>query len=215
MSSDYLAYRKASQKLIRDQVVATYADKDVLDSAGRYLGLLHDKVMVLGDENDAPALFDFAVFESRIEGETLLQHFRARTAGLTAMEEEILDVCDAAFCSLFQVASTAPGQGTLVIQDLLDMRGDILLSDIGTSATAQPGMLFFARILTFARFSMTSGVGFPFEGKQRGPLLKGYKLLCRKKITSGSPSARRFAAFFMLHQTMGVEMRYGDVAGGR
>jgi hypothetical protein len=215
MSTDYRAYRKASQKFIEDKILETCVDRDLILTAARHLGLLQDNMLVLDHEDDLAVIMDFAVFECRIEGETVFDRYRSQAKKITAMEEEILAACDNAFSSLFQLHATAPAEGTLVMQDLLDMRGEVILTDLASSATSVPGLLFFARILPFPQFNMTSGVTFAFQGDRRNALLKNFKLLRRNKRMTGSPSARRFAAFFALHRSMGVEMRYEDLATRR
>jgi hypothetical protein len=113
-------------------------------------------MLVLDHEDDLAVIMDFAVFECRIEGETVFDRYRSQAKKITAMEEEILAACDNAFSSLFQLHATAPAEGTLVMQDLLDMRGEVILTDLASSATSVPGLLFFARILPFPQFNMTS-----------------------------------------------------------
>jgi hypothetical protein len=42
MSTDYRAYRKASQKFIEDKILETCVDRDLILTAARHLGLLQD-----------------------------------------------------------------------------------------------------------------------------------------------------------------------------
>ncbi len=126
---------------------------------------------------------------------------------LDEMEKEILDALLLSYTSLFKVASIFSAENTILLNDILNKKDNIKLTDIALSKTALPGLLMFIRLVPFKDFNITTGICFAFPGGTEEHLLKRYKKLS-KKIKSASESIKRFVIFFRLNKTYGIEVRF-------
>lgn len=131
--------------------------------------------------------------------------YREKVGGESEAEKDILAALLSSYTSLFKITSI--NKSTLLLEDILNKKGDIPLMDIALSKTAAPGMLLFTRLIPFEDFNMTSGAGFVFPAGLEEYLLRRYKKLS-KKVESGNESVKRFVAFYKLSKSSGLEVKY-------
>ncbi|MDO8691653.1 MAG: hypothetical protein Q7R39_16890 [Dehalococcoidia bacterium] len=204
---EYRAFRKASSELGK-KVIKTALDGEAMDQGGKQLGVVHDKVLVFDDQTGPGVLADFTLFDCRVNGKNAFESYREMAGRENEAEEAILDGFLASHTSLFRIASIAPGEATLILQDLLSHATNLKLVDVALSETASPGWLVFTRLVPFTEgLNMTSGIAFVFPGHLEAYLLRQYKKLARN-VRSDSEAARRFVAFYELHKKNGLPIRY-------
>lgn len=109
---------------------------------------------------------------------------------------------DASEHSLYKIIKVDTEKSLIVVKDLLNDKDNINLIDVSLSKSVNEDLLVYTRLLNFAEFSITSGLGFIFSSNHKDFLMKRSRKLM-KKIKSDSDSIRRFIAFFMLNRTDG------------
>src|SRR5437588_509053 len=73
--SSYLRWRKIAMAL--NQRLAETIGKDVLDEAGRKLGILQGKTLVLGSEDELVILMDYCIYDIYRRGRNAVQRMLA------------------------------------------------------------------------------------------------------------------------------------------
>ncbi|HZS92287.1 MAG TPA: hypothetical protein VFE42_32975, partial [Chloroflexota bacterium] len=125
----------------------------------------------------------------------------------TQLERELLDALRTATTSLFRVLKLSGPDGTLLLEDLLEHKEPIDLTDVGFSRSAQPGFLLFVRLIALPTLTMTSGAGFVFPAELERDLLRRYTKLIKKRGPE-SLAIRRFVAFFGWNRMSGIEVLF-------
>lgn len=150
---------------------------------------------------------DFFLNEYQVGTKNYVEIYKEKVGGQNEIEKEILDALLSSYTSLFKILSTSQAENTLLLNDILNNKSDIKLTDINFSKTATPGFLLFTRLVPFKDFNATSGVSFAFPGDLEEKILRKYKKL-REKVKSDSHSIKRYVSFFKLSRTEGLEVGY-------
>jgi len=202
----YKEYRKISKEL-NNKIIDKCLDPDVFKKSARLLGAAQGDILVLDTEDEMNVLMDFALREYRVNKQTTVEIYREKVGGENEIEKEILDAFISSYTSLFKITSISKAEKSLILEDMLDKKDDIKIIDRSLSKSAEPGVLVFIRIVPFKDFNMSAGIMFAFYGELEKDLLKKYKTLSRK-VKSDSESVKRFASFYKLSKTDGIEVRY-------
>jgi hypothetical protein len=202
----YQAYRKAAKEL-NHQLMDALVERPVLMRAARALDIARGNTFVFESEAEMNVLMDYALYEYRRHGQSLVQRYREQTTSLSPMQRELLAGMCQAYTSLFRITEVQAAESTLVLADRLQQREDIPLIDILFSRTVEPDMLLFTRVIPLPMMNMTAGIAFVFPGDSEASLLRRYKRLS-KRVKADTESARRLVAFFQLNRTEGIEVAF-------
>jgi len=202
----YKEYRKISKEL-NHKIMDKCLDPDVFKKSARLLGAARGDILVLDNEDEMSILMDFALREYRVNKQTTVEIYQKKIGGENEIEKEILDAFISSYTSLFKIISISKAEKSLILEDMLNKKDDIKIIDRSLSKSAEPGVLVFIRIVPVKDFNMSAGIMFAFYGELEKALLKKYKTLS-KKVKSDSESVKRFAAFYKLSKTDGIEVRY-------
>jgi hypothetical protein len=202
----YQAYRKAAKEL-NQQLMDALVERSVLMRAARALDVARGNTFVFESEAEMNVLMDYALYEHRRYGQSLVQRYREQTTSLSPMQRALLDGMCQAYTSLFRIAEVQAAESTLVLADRLQQREDIPLIDIMFSRTVEPDMLLFTRVIPLPMMNMTAGIAFVFPGDSEASLLRRYKRLS-KRVKADTEAARRLVAFFQLNRTAGIEVAF-------
>jgi hypothetical protein len=202
----YKKYRKKEQS-ISSQLVETCLDGRVFMDATRLLGVRKGQEVMLDDEDELPAVMDFALHDCRLDGKTAVEIYEDEVEGKDEIEREILAGMRRSYTSLFRIESVRRASRILVLTDLLTEREPVEMIDVNLSDTAVPGLLIFLRLVPLTDFNMSAGFGFIFPAERETYLLRQHKVIMRK-VKSEDTAVQRFVAFFKLNQRVGLEMRY-------
>lgn len=133
--------------------------RDELERAAKDLGMLSPEGVVVFDaETDIGLLMDYALFEIKRHGESIVRHFMRKNLPVDEEQRLIYRSIENAFVSVFHVEAIE--SGVLFLRDLVVPERKPLLTDFGLASTASPGIILYTRLLPFPRFAMTSGWGF-------------------------------------------------------
>jgi len=202
----YKEYRKISKEL-NHKIMDKCLDPDVFKKSARLLGAARGDILVLDNEDEMSILMDFALREYRVNKQTTVEIYQKKIGGENEIEKEILDAFISSYTSLFKIISISKAEKSLILEDMLNKKDDIKIIDRSLSKSAELGVLVFIRIVPVKDFNMSAGIMFAFYGELEKALLKKYKTLS-KKVKSDSESVKRFAAFYKLSKTDGIEVRY-------
>jgi hypothetical protein len=202
----YQAYRTAAKEL-NQQIMGALVDRAVLMRAARALDIARGDTFVFENEAEMNVLMDYALYEYRVNGQSLVQVYREQTTLLTPLQRELLDAMCQSYLSLFRMADIVTADHTIMLVDELDHRPEIPLVDIMFSRTAEPGMLLFTRVVPLAGMNMTAGIAFVFPGDLKASLERRYKRRS-KRVKAPTESARRLVAFFQLNRAAGIEVLF-------
>jgi hypothetical protein len=148
--------RSLQEKLSR---VRTRED---LRAGARHLGI--QNTFMFGSTSDMTLLFDYVHYSHRPRGFNLGElYLRTHGDRLDDFARSLLARMSAAVYTIFTVESIA-ADSVLAIQDRLLERPFQLL-DRGLSRTAEAGMTLACHLLVFDDFTLTTGAGFPVDGR--------------------------------------------------
>jgi hypothetical protein len=202
----YHAYRTAA-KALNQQIMDALVDRAALMRAARALDIARGDTFVFESEAEMNVLMDYALYESRVHGQSLVQGYREQTALLSPTQRALLDAMCESYTSLFRMADIVRADHTIMLVDALGQRPETPLVDIMFSRTAEPGMLLFTRVVPLAEMNMTAGIAFVFPGDLQASLVQRYKRVSRR-VKAPTESARRLVAFFHLNRTAGIEVTF-------
>jgi hypothetical protein len=206
----YMQYRQA-QRQLNGKVLQT-CPKETMLGAAQALGILEKKnedfLVVLGKEDDADVVGDFANVEYRGDsGKTVIEIYREQIGTRDEMEKEILEAMICSQTSLFRITDVIRDEKLVVLEDILNKKDGIRLIDRGLGETAKPKWLIFLRLLRFKAFAMSSGFSFVFHPDHE-PYLRRKCMKTSRNLSPRRESLRRFLIFFKLNQELGEEIRY-------
>jgi hypothetical protein len=202
----YKTYRKIGMEL-NSKIIKSCLNRDVIMESARLLGITCGDILVLDDEEKIDVLMDFALNEYTVNNKNLVESYQEKIGWQNEIEKEIMDALLSSYTSLFEVVSVSEAEKTLLLDDILNKKSNIKLTDINFSETAISGTILFTRLISFKDFNMTSGVSFVFPGDLKAHLIREYKQL-NTKIKSDSESIKRFISFFILNKIDSIEAAY-------
>ncbi|MBU2443944.1 MAG: hypothetical protein KJ666_00015 [Bacteroidetes bacterium] len=202
----YKTYRKFGREL-NHKIIDSCLDHEVFMRSARLLGIVHRDALVFDSKDETSILMDFALNEYRVNNMNTIEIYHEKIGGQNEIERDILNALLSSYTSLFKITSISEPENTLLLNDILNKKDNIMLTDIALSKTAIPGFLLFIRLVQLKDFNTTSGVSFVFPGNLENYLLMRYKKLS-KKVKSDSDSIKRFISFFRLNKTDGIKVRY-------
>ena len=172
------------------------------------------RALVLGDESEQNAYFDFWMHEYRVDGKSLAESVDPTLEPFTPLEKEIIQAHRQSRTSLFEAVTVYRAERQVGLRDLLEPeRGEIRLTDFGMSDTlnrVRARLVLFTRLVTVRQITMTGGFSFSFEPTRAPGMLQAYRQKM-KKVPAAQLSEQRFIFFFQKHRQMGIEQRYQDV----
>jgi hypothetical protein len=157
------AYRQFRQIGLRlNQALTRSLGKEVIETAGRRLGMLHDGTLVFDSEEETAVLMDYAIYNVQSAGRNAVQKYLAHSPPPPGSDEMVLlKAALKAYYALFEVIDLEPGIG-VTVQDLL--RGETgFMADIGFSGTARRGAVLATRVIPLDEqgFMMSGGAALP------------------------------------------------------
>lgn len=154
---------------------------------------------------------DFATYEYRVNGKSLLEQLDPVAAVLDAAEAEFLEAVRRAHTSFFQIEAVAPDRPQLRLRDLLAPdQPDAWVTDIGLSDSLRDAGLklaIFCRLITVRDITMTSGFSFIFPAERSPGILQAYRQKT-KRVPSDQLAEARFVFFYRKHRQCGIEQTY-------
>lgn len=200
----YKTYREVGMEL-NYKIVTSCLKREALMKSARLLGIARGDTLIFDSDEEMSILMDFALNEYRKDNKNTIEIYREKTGWQNETEKDILDALLSSYTSLFKITSISEAENTLLLNDILNKKGNIELIDIALSETATPELLLFIRLVPVKDFNMTSGIVFAFPGDSKEYLFMKYRELS-KKVKSDSETARRFISFFRLSKTDGIEV---------
>src|SRR6266568_702830 len=98
----YQAYRTAAREL-NHQIMDALVERPVLMRAARALDVARGDTFVFESEAEMNVLMDYALYEHRLGGQSLVQRYREQTTSLSPMQGELLDGMCQSYTSLFRI----------------------------------------------------------------------------------------------------------------
>ncbi len=201
----YKKYRHAQRKL-NQKILETGLTRDLILEGATLLNIVQGDVLMFESEDESSVLMDFVLHDCKVNNKSIVETYREK-GGWNKIEKEILDALISSYTSLFRITSVSKKDSIVWLNDLLNEKDGIPLTDILFSKTAFPRALLFTRLVQFADFNMSSGVSFAFHGNLERYLLRQYKVL-EEKVESDSESVRRFVAFHELSKMKGIDTQF-------
>jgi tetratricopeptide (TPR) repeat protein len=198
----YRTYRKTLADILSR--VADNIEDEMINSA-KMLGIARGRTVVLKDEDETQAFWDFVLFEYRKDGKSMVEAYGKAE---NDAEAEVLEGVFSSYTSLFRIICTSKLKYEVELEDLLN-GGRVKIVNINLSKTARPGLLFFTRIIPL-EFNINQG-GFLFDERYERQIMKKYRKLVNK--LDYDESTARYMAFFKLNRTYGYTIEYRDVIG--
>lgn len=183
-----------------------------LEEAGKKLGLLRKKTLVVDSESEMAILMDYLVYDVRRNGRNAIDdHLRKSppAAGTDAMI--CLQATQGAYYSLFAVDSLERDVG-VTVRDLQSSESKFVI-DYGFSRSALPGLVLAMRLLPFDDYLMTSGAALPLgvvAADQRDELAR--KLFALMTIRDGRIADPAPLIRSLLQAGRSANIGYEDIA---
>ena len=147
-----------------NKVLPDYLAEDSLNAAGKRLGVMKGRTLVVDTIDQVAVVMDHAFYDCLHDGTTAVQRLLAeRRPAPGSDEDEFLKAMGKAYFSLFQMKRAVPGTGVHV-NDILHEE-EVFLADMGFSHTTHPGIILASRVLPYEGFVMTSGAALPVTPK--------------------------------------------------
>lgn len=201
----YQKIRKNGMELNR-KYLECCSDQDIR-IAGRILGLLKGKKIVLSSKADMDRYYDFMVNDYKnFEGKNLIQIYKEKHIDISKEDVSIMDASLSSRSSLYEIVSSNAKYKTLELKDLLNSEAkNIDIIDVGFSSNPLiNNFVIYTRVITFPDFNMTSGAPLLFDGDYRDTIIDKYNKKAMK-IVVGDETTKRAAAFFQLYQKYGYK----------
>lgn len=188
--AEYKRLRSISQRLaskLTDRV-----DSNSLHQAAETLGMMSRGVLVFSSENEMAILFDYCLYQQRVNAKNLVERYLEETPPDPLSEESAVLRADlGAYYSIFEITGVERGAG-VYLNDLL--RGETrFLSDIGMSNTASVGQLTATRVVPHpGGVLMTTGAAIGMTAQQFAqlkPKLQGIADLGTRELTHEQETA--------------------------
>ena len=201
--NEYRRYRNIATAL-NHKIINVALDKATIDRAGKWLGITKRGVLVFDSEDETSVLMDYALYEVRKQGKSVVQRYQEQGGEHDQVEQELLAAMVAAKAGLFRVESTSRQSYTVTLSDATDGRS-VILTDSGFSRTLTAGPMVFFRPVQLSLFTMTSGIAFVFPGEMEHELRDLYRKW------HDLDSSERYARFFKLNKNRGLATEYAPV----
>jgi hypothetical protein len=144
--------------------------KEVLDEAGRALGMLRKGTFVFDSEDQTAVLMDYAIYNVRRDGRNAVERYVDESPPPPGSDQSVvLQAMLKAYYSLLQIVDVEHGVG-LSVRDILSGKTDFLV-DIGLGSTARKGAIMATRVIRHEGFVTTGGAGLPVP-PEAGPRIK-------------------------------------------
>lgn len=210
---EYKDYRLAGINLmtkLTDFIFNLRKDERVMQ-AGKLLNIVDkDTLLLLHSESERDFLLDFLIFDYNFDSlKSNIETYISLNSAQNDIEQELFKAILKSYTSLFRIISINKSDCKLYLYDILNAVSEIPLIDINMSKSSQPGMIFFTRLIPLENFNMTSGMSFGFTSDMELYLMNKYKRL-RRKFKSESEAVQRFACFFQLYRSDGIESKLSN-----
>ncbi len=202
----YKQLREDTGKL-HQKIAGFLTPQKIIEQAAKALGLLHDKTIVMEDENDMGYIMDFSIFEVKIGTQTAIQYFYDYGPELSAKEDQYLADLLENHISFFEIIGTNKANHTADLKDILNDGKIYTITDVALSSqTQQTGILIFTRILTFGDMSMTAGTTMAFNPVDVSEITKRlglHQFTKRRKLNR----VELYLFFYKIFRSIGIETR--------
>ena len=202
----YVRYRKLGREL-NNKMIDSCLTKEILNEAGKSLGMLKDNTFIFDDEDESHILMDFALYECKSGNKNAIKNYIEKIGGKNEEEKILLSGLENSYTSLFEVSDINPEKFSLILMDKLIKKENIVLIDRGFSLTGKKEMLIFARVIPIENFFMTSGAAFAFNPQHEKTLLKEFESI-KKSSQSSALDKENFITAFKLSKIFGIDITF-------
>lgn len=209
---EYKNYRLASIKLMTKltNFVLDLGKEERVMQAGRLLNIVSKDTLWIYNESERDFFSDFLIFDYNFDSlKNNIETYISLNSAQEGIEQDLFKALLKSYTSLFRIISIDKSNCKLCLYDILNKVYEIYLVDVNMSKTSQPGMIFFTRLIPLKNFNMTSGMSFGFTSDMETYLVNKYKRLGRK-VKSESESIKRFASFFQLNRSDGINSKLSN-----
>jgi len=204
---EYRRYRMASMAL-HEKIMKAFVDSDRIGLAARALNLGgKNRQLVFDTEEDINMLMDYALYELRQDGKSLVELYQAQKGESDPIEGELLSAMVKARLGLFRVDSVLRSSRQVRLSSLLESERGFKLTDINLSETVFEGIILCIRPLELPKFTIGSGITFSYPATMATELVERWQ----REPTS----ARRYATMFKLSKRKGYTVGSADLRAGR
>lgn len=206
----YRRYRHV-QKQLNSQITEEYLSPEIIHEIADWFGFLQDRTLMLANKAEMDIMNDFFLYEFRGSDNRRTVEL-ARIDYVDEINDEQAKVL-AAMCQsetvLLQVRETSPNDGKLQTDCLRgSLRGKTILIDQGLSTGLAPDMVLFGRIISFPKFSMTSGAVFVFDS-----VFENHALCVWDRAVKNYPSEPKqtqflWRRFLYLNRDVGIDVTF-------
>lgn len=206
----YRRYRGV-QKQLNSQITEEYLSPEIIHELADWFGFLQGKTLTLEMEVEMDIMNDFFLYEFRGSGNRRTVEL-ARIDYVDEINDEQAKVL-AAMCQsetlLLQVRETSPSDGKLQTDCLRgSLRGKTMLIDQGFSASLAPDMVLFSRIISFPKFSMTSGAVFVFDSVFENHALHVWDHTAKDYPSEPKQTQFLWRRFLYLNRDVGIDVTF-------
>lgn len=209
---EYKDYRLTGINLmtkLTDFIFNLRKDERVMQ-AGKLLNIVNKDTLLLHSESERDFLLDFLIYDYSFDSlKSNIETYISLNSAQNDIEQKLFKAILKSYTSLFRIISINKSDRTLYLYDIVNAVSEIPLVDINMSKSSQPGMIFFTRLIPLGNFNMTSGMSFGFTSDMEIYLMNKYKRL-RRKFKSESEAVQRFACFFQLYRSDGIESKLAN-----
>jgi hypothetical protein len=153
-SADYLEIRRRSV-LLNAKIFKKLTSEDI-KTCGRYLGIWHQKALVINNEDEMDLFADYATYGYRPHGFNMAEKFlRLFHKEADDFELKLLRCMRFAHYAIYQVEETN-GTDSLKVVDVFS-KIQYKLIDYQLAKTAYPGLILAGYLIDFDEFSIQTG----------------------------------------------------------
>lgn len=197
------------QKRLNSQITEEYLSPEIIHELADWFGFLQSKTLTLEDEDEMDIMNDFFLYEFR-DPENRRTVELARIDYVDEINDEQIEVL-AAMCQsetvLLQVRENLSNEGELQTNCLRgSLRGKTMLIDQGLSTSLAPDMVLFGRIISFPKFSMTSGAVFVFDSVFENHALRVWDRAVKDYPSEPKQTQFLWRRFLYLNRDVGLKV---------
>lgn len=201
--------QKHANSILLDAIPNGAEGRSIINAAAKALSYpIRNGAIVFPHEPAVDRLYEFMLYEPRLDGTVWAQHVLESENNFSALEREVVQAVLVARTSLFEVTRVVREESTIVLHDLLVESPELSVVDRGLSSTTRINSLTFGRPVRMGELNFLSGSSVAFSANEKSLLLARAAKLNRVK----NPSLlrrKRFGLFVELEKYSSVSVLYG------
>lgn len=194
----YKIFRSVGMEL-NSKIFASALEAQITKRAANSLNMLSGKTFIFDEEFHVNVLSEASIYEIPRLGKPIVAHFAEQNSDLDENQALLISAMVKSQKGLFRVENTFPDEKLIELQEIVDSKRKLFLTDIGMSMSLECGMILFLRPIEIEDIVMTSGINFVFPPEMEDELIKRWKKL---------KPTERYASFFRLQKLKGIPAIY-------